>query len=81
MADPDLKLQLNGWFNRDVYVNAEKINAVIALYEKIGVKDVCLNKMKECCDRGLEYLSSVNIPEERKSELKNIALKLLNRQV
>lgn len=81
MADQNMKLQLNGWFNRDVYVNTEKINAVTALYEKIGVKDACNEEMKKYCNKGLEYLNSVNVPEEKKAGLKDIAMRLLNRKM
>jgi len=81
MADADTKLQLIGWINRDVFVNTEKIIAVTELYNKIGVKEFCLEKMKEYYNNGLQYLEKVSLPAEQKCELKNLSERLLNRNM
>jgi geranylgeranyl diphosphate synthase type II len=81
IANEKQRMALSGWLNRDVYVNSEKITAVTALFNEIGVKEYCISKMNEYYDLGLQSLAKVDLPEERKVQLKDFAESLLNREV
>ena len=54
--------------------------AVTKLYDEIGIRQLCEKKMEECYQLGLKYLAKVNVPEERKAELKAYAAYLMNRE-
>lgn len=79
-ADADQRSQLENWINADVYQPAEKIAAVTELYDRIGVREICENKMSEYSDRAIQSLAAVNVDEEKKEELKKIIENLMHRE-
>lgn len=73
--------QLNRWINAETFQPAEKIAAVTELYDRIGVKEICENKMSEYSNRAMESLAAVGIAEEKKEELRKIIENLMHREV
>lgn len=73
--------RLNAWVDADSFDPAEKIAAVTALYNEIGIKELCEKKMAEYCERALESLAAVNVPDTKKVELKNLMTDLMYREV
>lgn len=73
--------RLNAWVDADSFDPAEKIAAVTALYNEIGIKELCEKKMAEYCERALESLAAVNVPDTKKVELKNLMTELMYREV
>lgn len=73
--------RLNTWVDADSFDPAEKIAAVTALYNEIGIKELCEKKMAEYCERALESLAAVNVPDAKKVELKNLMTELMYREV
>jgi len=59
---------------------AEKIQNVLNLYEKYGIRDSAKNKILNLHLSGIEYLNSLNIPAERKKWLLEFSEVLLNRK-
>ncbi|NDV46211.1 polyprenyl synthetase family protein [Paludibacter sp. 221] len=57
----------------------EKIDAVTAIYNRLGVKKVCEEKMEYFYERAIKCLEQVNTPEAKKQELRNLAKKLMSR--
>ena len=80
-ANADQHNQLNSWINAETFQPAEKIAAVTELYDRIGVKAVCENKILEYSNRAMESLAAVSIAEEKKEELKKIIENLIHREV
>ena len=79
-ADAKQRKELERWvacenFNRD-----EKVAAVTALYNKIGVDKLAQDKINHYFEVASKYLNDVSLPEERKAEMKAYAVRLLNRQ-
>ena len=72
---------LEGWLSAVDYVPAEKIAAVTALYNEIGVGKRCEEKIEALYSEGLGVLESVALPEERKAALKEFACSLMGRKV
>lgn len=73
---------LQYWLNEDGTKNPEaKINAVKELYNQIGVKELCENKMDEYFQIALDCLSKLNVPETNKEQLSLLAEKLMSREV
>ena len=60
---------------------SEKIEAVTGLYNRIGVKLLCENKMSEYNNKALESLAAVNVTAERKRELDKLIKELMYREV
>lgn len=73
--------RLNAWVDADSFDPAEKIAAVTALYNEIGIKELCEKKMADYCERALESLAAVNVPDTKKVELKNLMTDLMYREV
>lgn len=80
-ADAVQREVLKGWLAAVDYVPAEKIAAVTALYNEIGVGKRCEEKVEVFYSEGIAVLESVSLPEERKVALKEFACSLMNRKV
>ena len=80
-ANAEQRAALEGWLAAEDYVPAEKIAAVTALYNEIGVGKRCQEKAEALNAEGFAILDSINLPEERKTVLKAYACSMLNRNV
>lgn len=80
-ADAGQLSELNEWVNAEDFSPAEKISAVTGLYNRIGVRVMCEQKMAEYNARAEESLAAVSLPEERKAELKALLEKMMYREV
>jgi geranylgeranyl diphosphate synthase type II len=80
-ADADQRKELEGWLSAIEYNPAEKVAAVTALYDAIGVGQRCQEKVEAYYNEALAVLDSVALPEERKQTLKDIARSLMGRKV
>ena len=78
-ANPTQKAQLQEWVDKTDFVPAEKIQAVTALYDAVGIKAICLDKIEQLFTQSLECLAKVKVDESKKTELKAFADKLLKR--
>ena len=58
----------------------EKVKAVTELYNEIGIRKLCEQKIEQYYQQSLVYLSKVNVPDERKTELKAYAAEMMKRQ-
>jgi len=80
-ADKEQTAALQSWLEKEDFEPKEKIEAVTTLYNQIGVKLVCENKMREYYAKGLESLSLVSVAEENKRELRAVAEHLMYREM
>ena len=80
-ADEAQRAELERWIRAEDYVPAEKIAAVTALYNEIGVGKRCQEKAEALNAEGFAILDSIDLPEERKQVLKEYACGMLNRNV
>ena len=71
-ADKDCFAELNTWIATESFVPEQKIVAVTGINDKIGIKGICKNKMREYYTRAMESLAAVTVAEERKKELKSL---------
>ena len=72
--------QLMKWIEAKEFDRNEKVKAVTELYNEIGIRELCEQKIEEYYQESLVYLAKVNIPEERKAELKAYAADMMKRQ-
>ena len=81
LADASQREDLERWLNATDYVPAEKISAVTAIYNNIGIGKRCEEMVETYYSDGLALLESIAIPEERKQALKDFACSLMNRKM
>lgn len=72
--------ELEKWIGCRSFDRDEKVAAVTALYSKIGVDKMAIDCINRYFDEANKYLSAVNLPGARKTELTAYAQKLLHRQ-
>lgn len=80
-ANTDQEALLSDWFTRETFDPQEKIAAVTRLYNEIGVKALCENRIVEYSKRASEGLNRVNVPAENKQELETMMNELMHREV
>lgn len=79
-ANPAQREQLMKWIDAKDFDRNEKVKAVTELYNEIGIRELCEQKIEEYYQKSLVYLAKVNLPEERKAELKAYAAEMMKRQ-
>lgn len=80
-ADKRQLQQLNHWIAAAAFDPVEKIAAVTDLYNQIGVKELCENKMIAYSDKAMENLAAVSVADEKKRELEKLIKDLMYREV
>lgn len=79
-AKPEQKAQLEAWINKAEFDAEEKVQAVTALFNAIGIPELAQKKVEFLFAQSLESLDKVNVPEEKKTQLRAFANKLLGRK-
>ena len=79
-ANDAQRKELEKWIFAKEFDRNEKVKAVTKLYDEIGIRQLCEQKMEECYQLALKSLAKVNVPEERKAELKAYAAEMMTRQ-
>lgn len=74
------RAELERWVKAGQFDPAEKIAAVTALYDAIGVKTLCERKIEEYTRRAEESLAQVSVPTNRKQELQALMESLMHRE-
>jgi geranylgeranyl diphosphate synthase type II len=79
-ATPAQREELTKWVSAKEFDRNEKVAAVTKLYNEIGIRKLCEQKMEQYYQESLVYLAKVNVSEERKAELKAYAADMMKRQ-
>lgn len=79
LANPSQKAQLKEWIEKIDFVPSDKIQAVTAIYDAVGIKAICQEKIEQLFTQSLDCLAKVKIEDSKKAELKAFADKLLKR--
>lgn len=80
-ANPGQLTQLTDWLTAECCTPAEKITAVTTLYNEIGIRAICENKMREYYTRAMGSLAAVSVTEGTKKELKDLTNHLMVREM
>ncbi|MGL4851674.1 MAG: polyprenyl synthetase family protein [Phocaeicola sp.] len=73
--------ELMSWITAVDFQPEEKIAAVTALYNALGIKELCKVEIEGYYNRGFEILGSINLPKDQKKELHQFVSNLINRDV
>ncbi|MBR3545947.1 MAG: polyprenyl synthetase family protein [Bacteroidaceae bacterium] len=79
-ANEGQRKELESWVSRTEYAPQEKIDAVTRLYNEIGVRELCDQKINMFFQLAEKSLQKVSLPWEKKSQLWNYALQLMSRK-
>ena len=79
-ANEAQRQELMGWIEAKDFDREEKVKAVTRLYDEIGIRQLCEQKMEACYEQAQQYLAKVSVAEERKAELKAYAASMMKRQ-
>ena len=79
-ANPAQREELMRWIDAKTFNREEKVKAVTRLYDEIGIRQLCEEKMEACYALAKDYLARVSVSEECKAELKAYAAAMMKRQ-
>lgn len=79
LATDEQREELTKWTTAKEFDAKEKIAAVTALYNKIGIDKLAQKKIEYYFEQSSKYLDAVNAPAERKAELFAYADKMMHR--
>ncbi len=73
------KEELMKWIEAPEFDRTEKIAAVTAIYNKLGIDKLAQQKMESCFEEAKKYLDAVCVDDARKAELRAYANDLMHR--
>ena len=80
-SDDKTRASLQEWLKAEDYVPAQKIEAVTAIYNKVGLQNICRDKINEYYHEGMRLLKEVNVEEEYKNNLSDFVMSLMERNL
>lgn len=79
-ANDEQRAELMHWIEARDFDRQEKIAAVTRLYDAIGIRQLCESKIESYFEAGMKLLDQVNVPSERKEELRRYTAGMMKRQ-
>ena len=79
-ANDSQRAELERWINAREFCRQEKVAAVTRLYDEIGIRQLCEEKINYYFDLARQTLDEVSVPEERKQYLRQYMDELLHRR-
>lgn len=79
-ANDAQRKELTRWVSARDFDRNEKVDAVTHLYNEIGIDQLAQDKIAYYFEQSKKYLDAVNVPEEKKEELRKYAQKMMKRQ-
>lgn len=80
LSDERLRNELKHWLTIKTFDPQEKIKAVTAIYNKVGINRLCEKKIEEFFSKSEEFLQKIPIEEKRKAMLREFSTSLLGRK-
>ena len=68
-ANAQQRQELMRWIEAKTFDRSEKVQAVTALYDQIGIRQLCEDKINYYFDECRKYLAKVSVSEARKQQL------------
>ena len=79
-ADAEQRRELQHWMEAETFNSDEKVAAVTAIYNKVGVDKLAIEKIAYYFEERKKYLDAVQVSDERKAELRLYAQKMMHRK-
>jgi geranylgeranyl diphosphate synthase type II len=81
LASPEQLAVMKEWMEKEDFDADAKIAYFTALYNELGVKEICEKRIQALFDECDEYMSRLSVAPEKKIYLKEFADSLLNRNL
>ena len=81
LASPEQLARMKEWMEKEEFDAKEKIAWFTALYDSLGVKEVCERRIRELFAKCDAYIDAISVAEEKKTALKAFANMILNRNL
>ena len=78
-ADDRQRQELHRWVDATEFDRQEKIQAVTALYNEIGIRQLCEEKINYYFEQARQYLAYITVPQERKQPLIDFTNEMMHR--
>ena len=79
-ADNQQRKELEKWISTKEFNRAEKVLGVTKLYDQIGIRQLCEEKIKQYFDESRQCLELIQLPTERKQMLSDYMDELMSRE-
>jgi len=79
-ADDRQRAELDRWIGTETFDRQEKIKAVTAVYDEIGIRGMCEQKIEYYFDRAKQFLDAVCVDDAKKQELITYSDRLMKRK-
>nr|WP_253952474.1 polyprenyl synthetase family protein [Xylanibacter muris] len=79
-ADESKRAELVRWITADTFDRDEKVGAVTAIYNEIGIRELCEQKINACFDEANAYLAKVSVDDARKEPLRQFINDMMHRK-
>ena len=80
LANPSQRAALQRWVDAAQFDRQEKVAAVTDLYNAIGIRQLCEDRINYYFEQGCHQLDQLNVSDERKTELRKYIAQMMNRQ-
>lgn len=80
-ATGDIQKDLSNWIHAEEYKPSDKIKAVTAIYNQLGIDKLCKEKMDEYFEKAISALAKVSVGNDKKESLRDLAQELMNRAI
>lgn len=71
--------ELSRWISAKGFDRQEKVTAVTRLYDRIGIRQLCEEKINYYFEQAKQYLACINVPAERKQPLIDFTNEMMHR--
>ena len=79
-ANQQERTELMRWIEAKDFDRQEKIEAVTRLYDAIGIRHLCEQKINSYFEEAKQYLDQVSVSEERKQPLRQYTAEMVHRE-
>ena len=80
LANPIQRKSLERWIEAERFDRNEKVAAVTALYNAIGVRQLCENRINHYFEQGRHYLEQLSVADDRKVILRQYLAQMMKRE-
>ena len=79
-ANAEQRAELIRWIEASEFDRDEKVAAVTKLYDEIGIRQLCEEKINFYFEQGRTYLEQISVGDDRKAPLRAYIAQMMNRQ-
>lgn len=79
ISDDGTKMSIHDWMNKKDFDESEKIEAITSIYNKLNIKEITESYIDEFYQSALTVFDEINLDNETKAELLQLANLIMNR--